>query len=470
MIVNHKNKIKKIFARGNIIINIFLILICVILFFIADKVGENCKISGILENIGTSFIVSVILFVLYLLLSPTDQDDNLERLIELQIQDAEDLVKARALYKAEGIFDVKSMQEYHNILNSCLADNKNSGEYSLICFGGLTGLRMNQGSFIEEQLKKKRKKPVRIRILTVNPYSPYLVQFVLDEQQYTKHEDHSKFPYEKVYMNSQKLSDEIFELYKWVQSIKKTGGVRGSIEIKFYDSLPALQYHRVDNFLVISSNMIGESQKQKAIAYVKNSKGFMYYTEYFERLWADKTFSKPEPKINLNPYLLIGDKRLGELLKESCKSINAILDKMKPLIIRAILIICDYPENGKRIGTNQADIHKIDYINNDTLRERNKEDVTLIVGRAIKEKQVLFEKLDDEISQGKDKYAVLALPIFDSEKNVIAALTYDFYIDSKAQIKDNNDGSKDLLTSNMDIVDEAKKYLNYISIYLHIDN
>lgn len=114
-----------------------------------------------------------------------------------------------------------------------------------------------------------------IRILTINPNSPYVDQREKDEGD-----------------AAGQIKKSINDLISWTKKIKAKNP-RGSIEIKIYDALPLDTYQRIDDFVFTGPSMMGVPSQQTLIyGYSPNSKGGTQLTSYFEKLWSDNSFSR----------------------------------------------------------------------------------------------------------------------------------------------------------------------------------
>lgn len=122
-------------------------------------------------------------------------------------------------------------------------------------------------------ITKKLQQGVKIRILTVNPQSKFLLQ---------KSREEGTVP--------ESISQSINELILWVNNLNKSS--QNKIIIKIYDALPLFSYQRIDDHIYIGPNLYGLSS-QKSISYeYHKGRGKEYFVDYFERLWNDNSFCK----------------------------------------------------------------------------------------------------------------------------------------------------------------------------------
>lgn len=216
---------------------------------VGSNIGSNAK--TILVSIGCSLIASSVVAFL--------SSKYLYR--RSKIKDIIDI------WGLEGIF--RTRQEMNISSNEHMQGLKE--QLDIMAFG-LGSLRDAQG----DEIERKVKKGLKIRILTLDPKSKFLEQREKDE---------------KKSIGSIKKSIE--NLTEWIDELKKIATDEKNIEIEFYDTLPLDFYFREDNALFIGPYLYGKgSQQTISYEFKNNSKGFSYYTNYFEKLWSDKDFSK----------------------------------------------------------------------------------------------------------------------------------------------------------------------------------
>lgn len=115
-----------------------------------------------------------------------------------------------------------------------------------------------------ELIKDKIQDGIKIRILTVNPDSKYLSYRDLMENKM-----------------SGSTSHDIRKLADWIKEFSSD-----SIEIRYCDFLPTELYFRIDGCLYVGPYEIGrESQRTITYEFISGTKGFEYYTDYFDALW-----------------------------------------------------------------------------------------------------------------------------------------------------------------------------------------
>lgn len=179
-------------------------------------------------------------------------------------------VMAAFLYKrnskAELIekWGIASITESRGIINSEVNElfEKNISSLDIIAFG-LKSFREAR----EDSVRKLLQKGMAVRIITVNPNS-CLLEF--------KDKDENKL--------AGSTKDSIIKLIEWCIMLKDVG--KGTIEIRYMNTLPTEVYFRVDDSIFVGPYQIGrESQQTITMRYEGNTEGVNYYKEYFEKLW-----------------------------------------------------------------------------------------------------------------------------------------------------------------------------------------
>lgn len=186
-------------------------------------------------------------------------------------------VMAAYLYKRNSRIEliekwgIASITESRGIINSEVNElfEKNVSSLDIIAFG-LKSFREAR----EDRVRKLLEKGMTMRIITVNPNSSLLAFKDIDEN--------------KLEGSTQ---DSIKNLNEWCNKMNNSG--KGTIEIRYINTLPTEVYFRVDNNIFVGPYQIGrESQQTITMRYEGNTDGVAYYKEYFEKLWeaSNKTF------------------------------------------------------------------------------------------------------------------------------------------------------------------------------------
>ncbi len=120
----------------------------------------------------------------------------------------------------------------------------------------------------------KVKEGMKIRLLTIKPFSDFLRQRERDE---------------KLVENS--IRKTILDLIKWRNYITGETKLTEAIEMKFYDSLPLDFFWKQDNNVFVGPYLHGiDSQQTITYQFLKKSKIGNFYSNYFEGLWKDSNF------------------------------------------------------------------------------------------------------------------------------------------------------------------------------------
>lgn len=137
---------------------------------------------------------------------------------------------------------------------------------------GLKAFRSKQTKRIEQCLKRG----VNIRILTMQPNSPFVKQRALEENE-----------------TEDQIAHTIEDLVKWANQLNSQN-YKGKIVIKGYNCMTLDFYWRLDDTLYIGPYCYGiPSQQTITYKFVAGGKGFSTYTDYFEDLWNDNNLSAP---------------------------------------------------------------------------------------------------------------------------------------------------------------------------------
>lgn len=146
-----------------------------------------------------------------------------------------------------------------------------SKEIEMIGFG-FRSLRDSQDSLIKEKVSRG----VKIRIISMNPDSEFLMQREKDEK-----------------VSKGSIRESIIQLGEWVDELNKYSGRKNKVQIKYYDSLPQDFYFRADGHVFVGPYQYGkQSQQTISYEYVRKAEGYKHYTNYFNTLWNDENFCK----------------------------------------------------------------------------------------------------------------------------------------------------------------------------------
>lgn len=241
----------EILSKNSRIVNGLILAIGIILILISIVIGLDKKIGIILISIGTSIVASSI--VVYLSSAYLLKQNNIRELIEK--------------WGINGIY--RTRQEMNISCNEFL--NENNDFLDIIAFG-LRSFRDSKNEII----KNKVRKGMKIRIITIDPTSEFLKQREIDEKEVEGG-----------------IKNTIQQLIKWTNELKQEAKSENQIRLKFYNTLPLDFYFRLDKVIYIGPYLYGiTSQQTISYEYIRNSQGFEYYSNYFEKLWNDNNFSK----------------------------------------------------------------------------------------------------------------------------------------------------------------------------------
>lgn len=450
-----KYKMKKWIRKNNTVINVLLIIIGIGLYILGNVYLSNSPIYfGLIAAIGTNIITNSLLLVISL----------------IYFKDDDEYDKIKNIYEEKGLVGIYTEKnDTYEIINRDYLVNKKIIDYDIICCGGLSTLRKAEGNKIIEYIKNNH---MKVRVLTANPNSENLLQFKLDEEMLlSEQKQYNVSPLDNT------MKRDIYALYDWVNDVNSTLPDNDKIKIKFYNSLPSLQYHRVGDNLFVSSRIIGAvSKASPTYEYVNTGNindGFNMYVTYFEKLWNDPNFAVESPEVNLNPRLLINDNIINNILKLACIDVAKCWEDCNPNAVRASLTVNGYPkplEDNllRRYNTNIARGREILDINSSNGEVRNgrhigylAKDENHVVGKTIK-----FGKTNFELITHDEDCAILSIPILNGEKEVLATLNFDFRKElEQCIIKDN---SKTLFEQNDDLLTRAKWWSALIATYLRV--
>lgn len=450
-----KYKMRKWIRKNNTIINVLLIIIGIGLYVFGNIFLSKSPIYfGLVTAIGTNIITNSLLLVISL----------------IYFKDDDEYDKIKSMYEEKGLIRIYTEKnDTYEIINRNYLVNKKIIDYDIICCGGLSTLRKAEGSKIVEYVKNNH---MKVRILTANPNSENLLQFKLDEEMQLS--DKKQY---NVSALDNTMKRDIYALYDWINDVNSDLPEGDKIRIKFYNSLPSLQYHRVGENLFISSRIIGAvSKSSPTYEYVNTGSVndcFNMYTIYFEKLWNDPNFAVESPEVNLNPRLLINDNIINNILKLSCIDVAKCWDNCNSNAIRASLTVNGYPKPlednlPRRYNTNIARGQEILDINSSNGEVRNgrhigylAKDENHVVGRTINSGKTNFELIFND-----DDCAILSIPILNGEKEVLATLNFDFRKELKQYIY--QDESKTLTEQNDNLLTRARWWSALIATYLRV--
>ena len=132
-----------------------------------------------------------------------------------------------------------------------------------------------------DSIKDKVRNGLKLRILTLNPLSPFVKQREKDELE-----------------TPGSIKKTILDLEKWVQMLKEISPDSNNVQLKFYNSLPLEFYWMQEDKLFVGPYLYGKgSQQIITFEYIKDSAGYVFYSRNFESLWSNDEFSRTDYSI-----------------------------------------------------------------------------------------------------------------------------------------------------------------------------
>lgn len=457
-------QIKEKIRKNNNIVTIVSAVLGLGLFFFGFYVKEKNELWGnLLLEVGLAFITNALILFFSILYFKED----------------ETLDEAKELFKECGLLRIyPTKKEMNEKINGVLLPNYKPLEYDIICCGGLTSLRKYQGDKLIEYINTNH---MRIRILTANPFLDYLLQKKIDEESSLT----NTFDYSTTPINND-IKREIFDLCFWVDEQKSLlpNELKDNLQIRFYNTLPPMQYHRVGNSVFIGQSLIGfSSQSSPAFEFINTNNPNDYFSKFnsiFESIWDDPNLTQSTTKVKLNPRTIIDNAIIDNILKLSCLDISSDFGPNFEKRIGAVFTVCGFPkplDDNKRRRFNTNIVRggeKVD-IRNSNGAFRNGQrlgyiatDETQVVGRCIKDGKNKFE-----VTRENARYSILAIPFQNTDGEIVAAVTYEFEDDCNTFLgitAEDPVGTVILSNNNAKaIVEKAKKWADLLSVYLHIE-
>ena len=226
------------------LVNIIATLAGIVLIFVALIIKTDTFWGQICISVGTSILASSI--VVFISSKYLFKQSKIKEMIEE--------------WGIAGIYETRqNMNQYCNI-----NVERNEKQLDIIAFG-LKGFRHSKG----ELIKNKVAKGMRLRIITMDPDSKFLVER------------------EKVEGCIEgEIKNTINQLIEWVELLKLNQIEEDQVQIKFYDTLPLDFYFGLDNSIYVGPYLYGiDSQQTISYEFRCNSKGYHYYSNYFEKIW-----------------------------------------------------------------------------------------------------------------------------------------------------------------------------------------
>ena len=243
--------------RWKLLIHLFIIFSAIIMLFVANAIGNKindlsdiAKWQTILISIACSMIASAIISILINYFMEHNETKN-NVIVEW------------------GINKIAIRADMNRVINNKLDDSRKTMDVIAL------GMR-NFISVKGDLLLRKVSEGFTIRILTLDPVS-----------QTVKLREET----ENVQIGSIKKSIE--DLVTWSESINTFQSVKGTIEIRKYDSQLLDTYQNIDGDVFIGPHLHNKPSQQSITYYFKkNTRGAIYYSDNFNKLWNDTSFCK----------------------------------------------------------------------------------------------------------------------------------------------------------------------------------
>lgn len=399
------DRFRKLLRKYKFIVNVLVLFVgaflLILAYFFRPMFSKDTVMKyDILIGIGCSVIATALITLFLLALIPDDKDD--QDIKELGKWGIRKIYRDRKLRKFTSDIPKKQM-------DLCLIELERFGLIK---------------DELKTQIRDRIKTGLKIRIITLHPRSPYL----LDRQRLDKID----------------FGDEIEKLEKWKKDVLASAGsgYSNSIEIRYYNNLPQSFYCRLDKRIFVGLH-IPRTVNEDSITYEfkgESSEGYKYYKGFFEKLWSGGPLKFLDPSTS---SLLVGSQKssVESALEHFCTELMETADKKKAIGIvvmfkgekRRTIFSCN--KRNERNRCYEKDIGTVGHLilKNKKLEERF---------------GIIFEDLRNELSfvsyytdttdiQQKEKFervtgvgndevvAILAIPVID-KNNLIGAITFDF--------------------------------------------
>jgi len=279
----------------------------------------------------------------------------------------------------------KDWNEIYEKMKKSLKEKRES-ICEIICYDGLKDFR---SSFdVNIMCEDYFSKGLQLKILSANPNVAHWTQHEID--MYIKFDAKKEFD---VSQPPDEYRKQIIGLKNWYDMILKKQA-KSNIKLKYHSSLPSISLIRLNNRLYISGKLIGgdtDISRPPIFEYKITNNGdkekslFYQYRTYFNCLWNDPDLTTDEQEILINPQLLINNKVINLILKNTCNAMTEILRAACPLEykenryyplktreanpIRAFFTVLDYAEpfeiSAERKITRRFNTNRVNRIDGD---------------------------------------------------------------------------------------------------------
>lgn len=235
---------KKVHIPGVKILNLVIFIVALAMLAAANLIPMPAQATGILTSLSCSLLGgSIVIFIL---------SNNILNLYNIK--------QLMGTWGLESIY--RSRKEVIKKLDKGVKTVNR--ELDCIIFGNEQFLKSQ-----EKQLTKKLGESLKVRIITINPTSPYLEQLESE-----------------LLLEPGSLKQGIEELTAWLNSMKEKVKKPEFLQIKYYDCLPLDFYLRVDGTIYTASYLNGVNPDDSiTYSFCSQSQGYEYYLSYFEKNW-----------------------------------------------------------------------------------------------------------------------------------------------------------------------------------------
>ena len=250
------------------------------------------KINMVLERLNASLVNTIIFFIGILTVSASffvNLSDWKNILISVGCSlmascvvsylTSKYLIRINRIKRIINYWGLEAIYETRQEMNRSTATAFKTLENNLdIIAWGLKSFRDAKNKVIAEKVKRG----LKIRIITPDPNSKYVMQREKDEKE----------------IDGQ-IKQTIINLAQWLEELRQIAPDPSNIQNKYYNKLPEDFYFRIDKNIFIGPYLYGMSSQQ-TISYEFRgaSHGFTYYKDYFEKLWNDADFCKKQAQKN----------------------------------------------------------------------------------------------------------------------------------------------------------------------------
>jgi hypothetical protein len=176
-------------------------------------------------------------------------------------------ITAKKITEEWGLINIESRSSLNTSINLKIKDMSDGMDILAL---GMKNFREAQGEILLSKVKKGK----QLRILTMDPESPFIATLEKEEN-----------------VVSGSIKHSIEGLLDWVDEINLDSKNKSVIEVKLYNGTPQDTYQKIDKHVFVGPLLVGKaSQLRIAYEFTPGSKGANYYSSYFESLWKNVNF------------------------------------------------------------------------------------------------------------------------------------------------------------------------------------